>query len=89
MCAAQATIAAWAGSDRCGLSHLKLLILLASLGASGDPFERIQHHIERAAEYVEARNYALARSYLEPVLISPLITAKQRAQRLRHAGVHL
>ena len=60
--------------------HLKLLILLASLGASGDPFERIQHHIERAAEYVEARNYALARSYLEPVLISPLITAKQRAR---------
>ena len=60
--------------------HFKLLILLASLGASGDPFERIQHHIERAAEYVEARNYALARSYLEPVLISPLITAKQRAR---------
>ena len=60
--------------------HLKLLILLASFGASGDPFERIQHHIERAAEYVEARNYALARSYLEPVLISPLITAEQRAR---------
>ena len=60
--------------------HLKLLILLASFGASGDPFERIQHHIERAAEYVEARNYALARSYLEPVLISPLITAGQRAR---------
>ena len=61
-------------------SYLKLLILLASFGASGDPFERIQHHIDRAAEYVEARNYALARSYLEPVLISPLITGKQRAQ---------
>ena len=61
-------------------SSLKLLILLASFGASGDPFERIQHHIDRAAEYVEARNYALARSYLEPVLISPLITAEQRAR---------
>ena len=62
------------------ISSLKLLILLASFGASGDPFERIQHHIDRAAEYVEARNYALARSYLEPVLISPLITAEQRAR---------
>ena len=60
--------------------HLKLLILLASFSASGDPFERIQHHIEQAAECVEVRNYALARSYLEPVLISPLITAEQRAR---------
>ena len=61
-------------------SSLKFLILLASFGASGDPFERVQHHVERAAEYVEARNYALARSYLEPVLISPWITGSQRAR---------
>ena len=60
--------------------HLNLLILLASLGANGDPLERVQHHLERAAEYVEARNYALARSYLEPVLISPWITDAQRAR---------
>ena len=77
------------GVGRMKTSYLKLLILLASFGASGDPFERIQHHVERAAEYVEARNYALARSYLEPVLISPLITGKQRAQGLRHAGLHV
>ena len=60
-----------------------LLILLGSPGASGDPSvnpaERIQHYIARAAEYVEAHDYALARTYLEPVLISPWITPEQRA----------
>ena len=59
---------------------IKLLILLVPLGASGDPSERIQHYAERAAEYVEARNYALARAYLEPVLISPWISREGRAR---------
>ena len=68
------------GVGRMRNSSLKFLILLASFGASGDPFERVQHHVKRAAEYVEARNYALARSYLEPVLISPWITGAQRAR---------
>ena len=39
----------------------------------------MQHYVERAAEYVEARNYALARAYLEPVLISPWISPEGRA----------
>ena len=59
---------------------IKLLILMVSLGASGDPSERIQHYAQRAAEYVEVRNYALARAYLEPVLISPWITRAGRAR---------
>lgn len=63
---------------------LNLLILMASLSASGapsgNPPERMQHYLTRAAEYAEARNYGLARTYLEPVLISPWITSGQRAQ---------
>ena len=39
----------------------------------------MQHYVSRAAEHVEARNYGLARVYLEPVVISPWITAGQRA----------
>ena len=60
--------------------YLKLLILLVSFGASGDPSERLQHYVERAAEYVEGRNFSLARSYLEPVLISPWISGGERAR---------
>jgi len=70
---------------------LTLVSLLVSIGASGatpetataDPFGdlagRIHHYIARAIEYVEAHDYALARTYFEPVLISPWITPEQRA----------
>ena len=61
------------------ITYLKLLILLVSFGASGEPSERLQHYVERAAKYVEARNFSLARSYLEPVLISPWISPERRA----------
>ena len=65
------------------ISLCNLLILLASLGAggeaTGDPSERIQHFLTRAAEHVETRNYSLARTYLEPALISPFIRDEQRA----------
>ncbi len=68
------------GVIRMRIGSLKLLILLVSFGANGDPSERMQHYFARAAEYVEAHNYALARTYLEPVLISPWITREQRAR---------
>lgn len=58
---------------------LKLLTLLVALGASGNPSERMQHHVAKAVEYVEAHRYALARTYLEPVVISPWIGDEQRA----------
>ena len=70
---------------------LILVSLLVSFGTSeatsetptADPFgdlsDRIHDYIARATEYVEAHDYALARTYFEPVLISPWITPEQRA----------
>ena len=72
---------------------LIFVFLLVSFGGSGvtsgnppgensldNPSDRMRHYLERAARYVEAHNYALARTYLEPVLISPWITSEQRAR---------
>ena len=40
----------------------------------------MRHYLDRAGGHIEARRFELARTYLEPVLISPWITGNERAE---------
>ena len=58
----------------------------AAFAAAWDPATRARDHLARAIGHIEGQRYALARSYLDPVLVSPWITARQRARAYYYRG---
>ena len=48
--------------------------------AAASPGERMRGYLERAVAHMEAERGELARTYLEPVLMSPWITSAERAR---------
>ncbi|MYE83349.1 MAG: hypothetical protein F4X36_16225 [Gammaproteobacteria bacterium] len=75
------------GHCRCVAGALALLVAVqTALGTPGDPGERARDHLARAIGFIQAERYTLARSYLDPVLVSPWITARQRARAYYYRG---
>ncbi len=62
------------------------LAAAAQAMAAANPADRAREHLARAIAHIEAERYSLARSYLEPVLVSPWITARQRARAFYYRG---
>ncbi len=58
----------------------------AALAAPADAAERARDQLARAIEHIQGKRYALARSYLEPVVLSPWISARQRARAYYYRG---
>lgn len=65
---------------------LLAVVTQAVATAPDAPGERARQHLARAIEHIQAERYALARSYLDPVLVSPWITARQRARAYYYRG---
>ena len=65
---------------------LLAVVAQAALATPAAPGERAREQLARAIEHIEAERYALARSYLEPVLLSPWITSRQRARAYYYRG---
>ena len=63
-----------------------VLALAAQAGAAADPSTQARDHLAKAIEQIEAERYSLARTYLEPVLVSPWITARQRSRAFFYRG---
>ena len=64
-----------------------VIALSPLVGAAAEaPGERMRGYLERAVAYIEAQRPELARTYLEPVLISPWITSVERAQAYYYRG---
>ena len=77
------------GFRRCRFAAGALALLVGvqtALGTPDDPGELARSHLARAIEYIRAERYTLARSYLDPVLVSPWITARQRARAYYYRG---
>ena len=72
-----------------GFAAPALALLVAAqgaLGTPGDPGERAREHLARAIGFIQEERFTLARSYLDPVLVSPWITARQRARAYYYRG---
>ena len=63
-----------------------LVAVQTALGTPGDPGERARGHLARAIDHIQEERFTLARSYLDPVLVSPWITARQRARAYYYRG---
>ena len=77
-----------------------LLVVVAGVGVPAaealDPGSRAQEQLETAAEWVKAGEHELARAYLDDLVSSPWITARQRARAFylrgygyAEAGLHV
>ena len=56
-----------------------LLAAPAAAGLGANPASSARDYLEQARHHMQAQRLALARTYLDPVLISPWITATERA----------
>ena len=65
---------------RTGWWLLALAALPVFATAAAAPGERMRGYLDRAVAHVEAERGELARTYLEPVLLSPWITSAERAR---------
>ena len=61
------------------LAALLPLAVPAAAGLGANPANSARDYLERARHHMQTQRLALARTYLEPVLISPWITTAERA----------